>query len=146
MTIQTKAEGIQWDLSDLYRSPEDPKISEDLKRGESLALAFEKKYKPLFEKICQNGAFPLAELLKDYKEIATLLTRIGVYSYLLFAEKTNVASIGAFMQKTQDQLTYIQSHLLFWDVAWNKLGDNTVEKLTGDPKVATDKHYLMNLR
>ncbi len=136
--LDTLAQGIRWDLADLYASPEDPKIAQDLKLAESRALDFEKKYRPLPQ--------DLSPLLEDYKEIATLTTKLGVYSYLLFAEKTNAPEIGAFMQKIQVQLTDIHSHLLFWEVEWNKLDETAVQKVLQNPKLAGDLHYLQNLR
>lgn len=138
------AKGVTWNLKDLYASPTDPKIEADLKTTESKSIAFEKKYKPLFEKISPD--FPIAELLSDYKDIITLMTRLGVFSHLAFAEQTNAPNIGAFMQKIRVALTDIQSHLLFFDVRWSRLDEPTAQKLMNDSKVKPDVHYLEKVR
>ena len=69
------AKDIRWDLSDLYSSIEDPKIQHDLDLAKSKAIDFEKKYKPLFSVLTDKDNFPLAQLLKDYKEIVAILTK-----------------------------------------------------------------------
>jgi oligoendopeptidase F len=105
------ASGVSWDLSDLYVSLRDPRLEADLKKARELAAAFEKKYKPLFEKMGSDGApFPLADLLRDYKAVVTLMTKPGVFTHLSFAERTNDPAVAAFMQKTQVTLTDIGSH------------------------------------
>jgi len=138
------AKGVTWNLKDLYASPDDPKIQTDLKSVESKSIAFEKKYKPLFEKTDQN--FPIAALLTDYKDIAMLMTRLGVFSHLAFAEQTNAPGIGAFMQKIRVALTDIQSHLLFFDVCWSRLDEKTAQKLMSSPQVGPDIHFLEKMR
>src|SRR5688572_3278007 len=95
------AKGVVWDLSDLYASSSDPKLEADLKAAETRAEAFEKKYKPLCADAPKNGNFPLADILKELKEIFTLATKPAVYSHLAFAQKTNDPALGAFMQKIQ---------------------------------------------
>ncbi|MBI3252496.1 MAG: M3 family oligoendopeptidase [Candidatus Omnitrophica bacterium] len=132
------AKGVTWDLSPLYASIDDPKIEADLREAGALAAAFEKKYKPALS--------PLPGLLADYKKIVTLMTRPGVFSHLFFAEKTDSAERGAFLQRIKERLTEIQSHLLFFEVEWNKLGEETAERLLEDPALAGERHYLLKLR
>ncbi len=140
------AEGIRWNLADLYTSVQDPKITSDLKRAENLALDFEKKYKPFFENSQTAVKLPLAALLKDFKEIFTLTTRLGTFAHLAFAEKTDDPGAGAFMQKIQVLLTDIHSHLLFFEVHWNRLDENTVSALLKHPEIKPDLHFLRKLR
>ena len=140
------AKGIRWDLSDLYASMEDPKIQSDLNLAQSRAVGFESQYKPLFDSLDEKSAFPLADLLKDYKEIIELLTKPGVFSHLSFAGKTNDAKIGAFMQKIQVTLTDINAHLLFFEVRWNKLDAKIADRLMSDASVQNDRHFLEKMR
>jgi len=144
------AKGITWDLGDLYSSMDSPKIEEDLKEAETQALAFNQKYKSLLESLSQNASsaksFPLKNLIGDYERIATLLTKPGVFAYLSFAGNTNDSKIGAFLQKIQTRMTDIQSHLLFFEVLWNKLPQETVETLMSLPGVSGYRHYFDKLR
>src|SRR3989344_39391 len=85
------AEGIKWDLSDLYASPQDPSIEADLKKADARAIAFEKKYKKALERVLarKSKTLDVAGLLKEYKALATVMTRPMVYAHLYFAEKTD---------------------------------------------------------
>ncbi len=140
------AKGITWDLSDLYASSDDPKILSDLKLAKEKAIAFENKYKPLFFDMDAIGHLPLHEILRDYKEISVLTTRLGVFAHLTFAGKTNDPAIGAFQQKIQEALTDIQTHLLFFEVKWNKLDEMTAARLMADPRLKEDLHFLEKSR
>jgi oligoendopeptidase F len=149
----TFAKGITWDLSDLYPSADSLKIEEDLKLAESKALQFKASYKPLFEGIIKNGiptesarAFPLKPLLEDYKKIAILMTKPAVFAHLSFAAKTNDTQTGAFLQRIQTRLTEIQSHLLFFEVFWNKLEASVIEKLIRESGIKEEIHFLEKLR
>lgn len=142
---ENMAKNVRWDLTDLYASIDDPKIPQDLDLAASKAQAFEKKYKPLFAAL-DGGSFPLADLLKDYKEIVTLMTKPGVFTHLSFAQNTADAKVAAFMQKVQVRITEIGTHLVFFDVSWNKLDAKTAGRLMSDPSVAADGHLLEKMR
>ncbi len=142
----TLAKGITWDLSDLYLDIRNPKISSDLQSAESRSVEFEKKYKPTFEDFSRTKSLPLPELLQDYKAIVTLMTQLGVFAQLSFAEKTNDPKRGAFMQKIQVALTNIGSHLLFFEVLWNRLDEASATQLMADPKLKEDRHFLEKIR
>ncbi len=143
---ENAAQGVRWDLSDLYPSITDPKVSSDLELAASKAIRFEKKFKPIFENLKDPGSFPLPELLKDYKEIITLTVRLGTFSQLSFAEKTNDPARGAFLQKIQVALTDIQTHLLFFDVYWNQLDEKIVSQILQNPSLRPDLHFLWKMR
>ena len=140
------AAGVCWDLSDLYASSEDPKLSQDFKMLEEKSLDFENQYKPLFEKLTPSSGLPLFELLEDYKQIISAMSRIGSFAHLYFASKTNDASRGAFLQKIQTLLTDLHSHMLFFEVCWNRLDEKTVNRLISDPRLKNDLHFLKNMR
>ncbi len=142
------AEGVKWNLGDLYASLEDPKIEQDLKAMEASAVTFQNKYKSQLEKLTVHSAaaFPLAALLSDYKELVTVMIKIGVFSHLSFAESTSDAKVAAFMQKIRVRLTDIQSHMLFFDVLWNKLDEAAAQKLISIPDVQADRHFLEKIR
>ena len=136
---ENPAKGVAWNLADLYDSPDNPRLKADLKAAETKALRFEQKYKRPMEKLARHktqrasarqktGKLDLPKLLKDYKEIVTLLTKPMVYAHLHFAEKTDDPRRGAFLQKTRTTLTEIQSHTLFWEIYWNLLNAKVVIK------------------
>ncbi|MBI3316346.1 MAG: M3 family oligoendopeptidase [Candidatus Omnitrophica bacterium] len=140
------AQGIRWDLSDLYTSIQDPKIASDLKEAEVMALDLESRYKPRFEKADGSLSSWMPVFLKDYKTLVTLMTRLGVFAHLSFAAETHDPALGAFLQKIQVALTDIQTHLLFFEVRWNKLDKTLAEQCLADPALSADRHFLEKLR
>lgn len=147
MTNTSYAAGIRWDLSDLYTSIDDPKLLADLDRAEALAKDFEKSYKPSLEAFAASGTpFDAAALLRDYKALLVPETKAGVFAHLSFAEKTDDAKRGAFMQKISDRLTAIHNHLLFWGILWCKAPEAAVQTLLRQPELAADRHYLEDMR
>lgn len=152
---QGNANGITWNLSDLYDSIQSPRINEDLKAVEFKAIQFKDKYKPSLAKlrildeadeVSQIQSFPLKNLLSDYKEIVTLMTKLGVFAHLNFTGQTNKPENGAFLQKIQTSLTDIQSHLVFFDVYWNKLNPKVIQVFLNFPEIKSNRHFLEKLR
>lgn len=147
MSTNTAA-GVKWNLSEFYESPQDPRIVSDLEQTNSLAQHFETTYKPLLEKLSSDNAssFPLKQLMEDYETMLVTVTKLAVYSHLLFAEKTDSPERGAFMQKTQSALTEIQSHTIFFSTIWNKLDESIVQTVLSPEEVQKYRHYLENMR
>ncbi len=147
MTTTQYASGVRWDLTDLYASSEAPKLTADLDRAEALAKDFEKKYKPALEAFAASGTpFDAAALLRDYKALLAPETTAGVFAHLSFAEKTDDAKRGAFMQKVSDRLTSIHEHLIFWGILWCKAPEAAVRSMLAKPELAADRHYLEDMR
>lgn len=137
---------ITWNLTDLYPSIHSLKITEDLQHAQSKAQHFETKYKPLFKDKIEHDSFPFTQLLEDYKEILTLLQRLQSFAHLSFAEKTNHPETGAFMQKIQTATTEIYTHLLFFDVEWNRLDSRAAAHWIHHPHLEKYKHFLEKMR
>lgn len=145
MTSSSAAQGVRWNLTDLYRSPDDPQVEIDLSTALQKASEFEKKYRPLLEKPDVLN-FPAAAMMSDYQAVLNLSARLGSYAFLSFSEKTDSAAAGAFLQKIQTRLTAVQNHLVFLDVLWTKLSGDEAEKILLLPEAEPYRHYLKNLR
>ena len=78
-TAQTLGPLPEWNLADLYASPEDPNFAADMKKGEELARAFADTYRG---KLASLGGEGLAAALKDYEALSDLLGRTGSYAQL----------------------------------------------------------------
>lgn len=142
------ASGVRWNLTEFYASTTDPAIQKDLQETSLQAQAFQEKYKPLLENInAANAAgFPLTDLMNDYEQMLLKVTRLAVYSHLLFAEQTDSPERGAFMQKIQTALTDIQSRTLFFSTLWNRLDESVVQQVLSDPRTEKYRHFLENMR
>src|SRR5579864_3613295 len=74
----------EWDLSDLYRSLDDPAIKRDLDRTDADCIAFEQAYKSKLAELAAApaGGAKLAEVVRRYEAISDLMGRLGSYAVL----------------------------------------------------------------
>lgn len=142
---RTGAQGVKWDLSDLYAGIEDPKIEKDIKNIEKRARAFEKEYRNKI-KAKNLGPITLLKALKELESISEIAGKILSYAHLLFAADTSNARIGAFLQSSQDKITQIRKNLLFFDIEWTEVPDKRAKKLINDKKLQKYSHYLSQER
>jgi oligoendopeptidase F len=142
----SSADGVAWDLSDLYSGPDDPRITADLDEALRRAQAFESTYRG---KIDVEGGPPaelLAAALTELEAVAELMDRPGAYAGLLHAAKTDDPPRGALLARVREQRTVINKHLIFFDLEWVKVPDEPAKTLIGSPEVARYRHHLEQLR
>jgi len=133
----------RWDLSDLYRSMDDPRIEADLARVEQEARAFSGARKGALA--AADGA-ALAAAIAEYERIDEALGRVGSYAQLLFAANTADPAIGRFQQTVNERLTDISTHLLFFTLELNRIEDSVLEAKLADPAMARWGAFLRDLR
>src|SRR5437773_6640139 len=121
----SSADGISWNLTDLYRGVDDPRLTEDLETALRRAQAFEATYRG---QIQVEGGPPAAHLLAALEELESLFEQMdkpAVYASLLHAAKTDDPRHGALLTRTREQRTAINKHLIFFDLEWVKLADES---------------------
>lgn len=135
------AEGIIWDLTDLYSGLKDKKIQRDINDLFRRSEAFEKKYRG---KINSTKLTPKT-LLKAVGDLEYISERIGKllsFAYLVFAGDTGNPENGAFLQMVQEKSTEARKHLMFFELEWIKLSNKQVDSLLSDKTLASYKHFL----
>lgn len=142
----SSADGVSWNLADLYRGVDDPQINEDLATALRRAQAFEASYRGQIQ--VEGG--PLAELLlaalQELESLSEQMDKPAVYAGLVHAAKTDDARHGALLTRTREQRIAINKHLIFFDLEWVKLADETVRALLALPTLAKYRHYLEHKR
>ena len=133
----------EWNLADLYASPDDPAFAVDMTRGEELARAFAEKYKG---KLAALSGAELAEALKDYEAISDLLGRTGSYAQLYYVGDTTDARRGQFYGNVSAKLTDISTLLLFFELELNRIDDQALAEKMQVPGLAHYKPWIDNLR
>src|SRR5437764_8668217 len=142
----SSADGVAWDLHDLYASVNDPGIMQDLQAALHRAQAFEAAYRG---KIDVHGGPPADRLLAALQELESLseqMDKPAVYASLVHAAKTDDPKHGALLSKTREQRTVINKHLIFFDLEWVKLADEVVRTLLARSELARYRHYLEHKR
>jgi oligoendopeptidase F len=133
-----------WDLSDLYKAPDDPALTSDLDRAEAEAKAFAERYATRLGGLHGDA---LAAAIAGYEAIEEVLGRAMSYAQLIFAGDAQNAANGRFYQTAQERVTAISSHLVFFTLELNRLEDRALEaKLAESPALARWRPWLRDLR
>jgi oligoendopeptidase F len=142
----SSADGVVWNLNDLYTGMDDLNVTRDLDSALKSAQEFESAYRG---KIHVEGGPPAAMLLEALTELETLselMDKPAVYAQLLHAAKTDDPKHGALVSKTREACTAINKHLIFFDLEWVKLTDQAARPLIDAPALAKYRHYLEQKR
>jgi oligoendopeptidase F len=132
-----------WDLTDLYESPESPRIEADLARAESESKAFSASHAGRLAAL--SGA-ELAAAMQTYQSIDEILGRVMSFAQLLFSADSTNATAGQFYQVMMERCTAISANTLFFRLELNRLDDAVLEAKFADPAFAHWRPYLRDLR
>jgi oligoendopeptidase F len=142
----SSADGVVWDLSDLYSSVDDPRIGADLDAALRRAEAFESRYRGKIDVPGGPRADLLLEAVREWESLSEQMDRPAIYASLVHAARTDDPRHGALLSRTREARTDINKHLIFFDLEWVKLGDEAVRLLLADPALAKYRHYLEQKR
>jgi oligoendopeptidase F len=140
------AEGIAWDLSDLFSSHDDPRIDATLKKCRAQAEAFAERYRGRIEDADHLTAETVFQALQALEAIQESLNRVGSYAGLLYAADTSRPEYQDLEQRVEQRSTEIKNLLLFFELEWLRLDDHTAKRVTEVPVLASHRHYLESLR
>jgi oligoendopeptidase F len=133
-----------WDLSDLYASPEDPRLAADLDQAEEEGKAFSTRFSG---RLAGLSGEALAGAIAEYERIEEILGRAMSYGQLVFAGDAQDPANGRFYQTLQERVTAISSHLLFFTLELNRLEDAELErKIAASPALLRWRPWLRDLR
>ena len=129
-TTVTGAEAVEWDLSDLFDGPDDPRLLGDLDEAAAAATAFRERYRG---KLGELSAAELNDAVAELERLKGATTRVETYARLRLAADSSDQSRGALVQKVRERNTQIETELLFFDLEWAALDDEIAERLLADP-------------
>jgi oligoendopeptidase F len=140
------ATGVRWDLSDLFRSHDDPAIAETLSACLARAERFAGRYRGTIR--VPGGPAP-EHLLAGMREMEALqsdLERAGAFAGLLYASDTTRPEHRDLRERIEQRLTEIGNLLLFFELEWLDVPDETAGPLMDHPVVAGYRHFLAQAR
>jgi len=140
---QNNSTNVEWDLSDLYPSPDSDELKSDKQRVIQLADAFSEKYRGTIQSLSVDE---FAELLEAYEEIIELIGRIGSYSYLLWTTNTEDAKLGNMVQQANELSSEINQKLIFFEVEWLQLEESMAETFINSAALSKYTHFLETSR
>ncbi len=140
----TGAEEVAWDLSDLYQAVNDPAIERDLDEADACAEELAQTYRG---RIGQLGADEMRELLKAYENAYELSRKSSSYAYLNWSANTEEPANGALLQRTTERASRLDQRLVFVELEWAAVPDETAQALIAHPDLApepgrTYRHWL----
>ena len=136
-----KAEGVRWNLGDLYKGISDARVEKDFKKISARADKFEKKYRGKI-KSPSLTASELAEAVGELERLSEGIGKILSFAYLLFAADTRDPKTGAFRSSMQQKATELQKKLIFFYVEWVSVPKKRAEKLMNHPELSGYRHFL----
>jgi oligoendopeptidase F len=128
--IATGAEQIEWDLSDLFDGPDDPRLESELDENLAAAQVFRQRY---HGRLGELSAAELNDAVAELERIKSASTRVEAYARLRQAADASEQARGALAQKVRERNTRIETELLFFDLEWAALDDDAAERVLGDP-------------
>ncbi|HTH93242.1 MAG TPA: M3 family metallopeptidase [Candidatus Paceibacterota bacterium] len=130
----------EWDLSLLYKSEKDPQIEKDIKKLESLSVAFEKKYRKRDVSISSKI---LLNALKEYTELSDSTLLKPWWYFALRNEKNNDDAIaGAKATQIWTRITEASNKTTFFPLAIGNIPLNKQKKFLNDPLLREYKYLL----
>src|SRR6059058_3467895 len=112
----SSADGVAWDLGDLYAGVDDPKIDQDLQAALRRAEAFEAAYRGKIG--VPGGPAPdlLAAAMRELEGLSEQRDKPQVYAGLMHAAKSDDPARGALLSRTREQGVAVDQHLIFFDL------------------------------
>ena len=142
----SSADGIAWNLDDLYDGPKDPALDADLNTALKRAKEFEARYRGKLA--VEGGITPAAlfEALTEFESIYEQLGRSLSYAHLLHAANSEDPEHGALLQSIREGSTAVRKHLIFFELEWLQVSDSEASAIIDAPEAAPYRHYLESER
>ncbi len=133
----------QWDLADLYPSPDGPEITGDLARSAERAKAFRAVHEG---KVATLDGAGLGAAIAEYEAIEEVLGRIMSYAHLRYAGDMSDPEIGKFFQSMQERVNAISTELLFFTLEINRIAETELRDRLTEPALARYAPWLREVR
>jgi oligoendopeptidase F len=138
----------EWNLGDLYSSPEAPEVAVDLANGEAECIAFEETYKGKLAEIAAapDAGAKLYAAVARYEAVEELLGKLMSYAGLLYTGNTADPARAKFYGDLRERITGASVHLLFFTLELNRIDDALIEKALADPQFARYRPWIEDVR
>jgi oligoendopeptidase F len=138
----SSAVNIAWNLSDLYSGIDDPAIDRDLSAAMKRAEGFAAAYRGKIAGLRPDDADLVLTSVRELESLSEQMDKSSVFAGLVHAAQSEDPRHGALLSRTREQRTAINKHLIFFDLEWIQLSDDTAQKLTTHPKLERYRHFL----
>jgi len=133
----------EWDLGDLYPSPDAPELERDLAVAAADAQAFEAAYAG---KLAEVSGDVFGEAIARYERICEIIYRAMSYASLWYSGDVSDPARGGFLQGMQERVTDISASTLFFTLEINRLDDAVLEAKLASARAAHYAPWLRDVR
>ena len=134
----------EWNLADLYASPDAPEIGRDIAAATTEAARIKAAYQGKLVAMAADGA-KIAEAVIAYEKLSDLMGRLGSYAGLLYAGDQADQARAKFYGDISEKLTAISSDLIFFELELNQIPDDVLAKALQAPTLAKYKPWFDDL-
>ena len=129
----------------LIGDPSDPAAAVDamLADAQQRADAFAERYAGHVAELDGPG---LAEAMKELGDLQEIVARAGSYAGLYFSTDTTDPVRGALFQRVQENATPIETKLLFFELEWAAIDDESADALLEADGLDFCRHHLRTAR
>ena len=135
----------EWNLADLYASPDCAEFASDLEKARTDATAFKEAYQGKLSALASDGA-KLADAIRAYEALAELMGRIGSFAGLHYTGDQADPARAKFYGDTSAQLTEIYRELIFVELELNEIDEAVMATALQTPTLAHYGPWLADLR
>ncbi len=134
----------EWDLKQLYKSPNDPKIDKDIENAEKAYKSFAKKYKDSKKYLINENE--LLKALKDYEKLDELPASKASY-YLFLAGDVNCfdEQIKSKSNLVSQKLQKIANEVIFFGLNLAKIDIKKQKVFLKSKKLEKYRYYLKKI-
>jgi oligoendopeptidase F len=133
------AEHARWQLDELYGSPIDPKIEQDLAEALAFATDFEQRYR---NRLSQLGPPEFALMMRELERSLDASARPALYAHLLHSQDTHDSAAGRLVARVREAGAERGRHFVFFTIELAALSDEAVAALYADPEAAPYRHTI----
>lgn len=138
---RNSADGIQWNLADLYKSKDAPELKKDIDTALKRAGVFAEKHRGHLA----SGDMTPKELLKaiaEFESIYELMGKAESFAQLLYAKDTLDHERSALVQMVTEKKSETANKIVFFELEWLSLDDEKAREYYEDPVLTKYKHFL----
>ncbi|MBI5162978.1 MAG: M3 family oligoendopeptidase [Magnetospirillum sp.] len=133
----------EWDLSDLYPSPDSQRLAEDLDAAEAGAKAFHQSYAG---QLAGLDGTRFGAAIAEYERLSEIMGRAMSYAQLWYAGNVTDPERGRFFQGISERITTISTQTLFFTLEINRLDDDVLAAKLGAPAASRYAPWLRDVR
>lgn len=133
-----------WDLTDLYPSPDSAEFARDMSWLKQSCAGFAETYQGKLATLSAEG---LLDCVQTYERIETTGGRVMSYAGLRYYQNTLDSDRAKFMADAEGEITDFTASLVFFSLEFNRLEDDHLAKLLAEsPALARYKPVFDRMR